>query len=352
MKYVVYLTTNIKSQFEGKNKVYVGIHITKNSSIFDGYLGDGVYVNKASTFMYPKTPFQCAVKKYGVSSFKTSVIQEFNTLKEAFDLYKTIVNENFIKSSHNYNTYLYENLYNQFSKVLYQFDKGGNLIKKWNSVLEASEFYAEYFYKFIWAAEYGNFLLGSYWSYSEKLTTTTKCSYIYAYNLKGKLEKVIPSNMIDDMKPINLAAKNQSLIGNYYVSYSVSDEFKVSYRKSLKDSIIYVYNLKGELVSSGQAKKVMKKIILCSYKKLWNIFNIHKGFYRDYYFSFTPITEIPENPTNTPKKIEVFTYYGEFVESFNNIKELKDKYNLTSSDVNKIIKGKKNYKNYIFKYSK
>ena len=41
MKYIVYCTTNIKN-----NKIYIGVHGTENPSIFDGYIGNGVYINK------------------------------------------------------------------------------------------------------------------------------------------------------------------------------------------------------------------------------------------------------------------------------------------------------------------
>jgi hypothetical protein len=57
MKYIVYLTKNLKSKINGINKIYVGVHKTKNPEIFDGYIGCGVYIQQPSTYMYPKTPF-------------------------------------------------------------------------------------------------------------------------------------------------------------------------------------------------------------------------------------------------------------------------------------------------------
>lgn len=56
MKYIVYKTTNLVNDF-----IYIGVHKTDNPDIFDGYIGCGVYINKASTFLKPKTNFQIAV---------------------------------------------------------------------------------------------------------------------------------------------------------------------------------------------------------------------------------------------------------------------------------------------------
>ena len=56
MKYIVYLTTNLKSQINGINRIYVGVHKTEDPSIFDGYLGCGCYINQPSTYIYQKTP--------------------------------------------------------------------------------------------------------------------------------------------------------------------------------------------------------------------------------------------------------------------------------------------------------
>ena len=40
MEYIVYLTNNIIN-----NKIYVGVHKTEDSNIFDGYYGNGLIIN-------------------------------------------------------------------------------------------------------------------------------------------------------------------------------------------------------------------------------------------------------------------------------------------------------------------
>ena len=49
-KYIVYCTVNIVN-----NKIYVGVHKTKDASKFDGYIGNGVYVSQPYTYKYSKT---------------------------------------------------------------------------------------------------------------------------------------------------------------------------------------------------------------------------------------------------------------------------------------------------------
>lgn len=62
MKYIVYLTKNKESKINGINRIYVGVHKTENPNVFDGYIGCGVKIQQASSYMNPKSPFQYAVK--------------------------------------------------------------------------------------------------------------------------------------------------------------------------------------------------------------------------------------------------------------------------------------------------
>ena len=125
MKYIVYQTINTVN-----NKIYIGIHKTKDPEIFDGYLGCGVYINSPSSYMYPTTPFQCAIKKYGVSKFKRTTIKIFDSLEEAFNLEKELVNYDFIKREDTYNAALGGGGGNQHLVKVCQFTLEGNFIKK------------------------------------------------------------------------------------------------------------------------------------------------------------------------------------------------------------------------------
>ena len=86
MKYIVYQTTNLKN-----NKIYIGVHKCLNPDIFDSYIGCGIKVNNPSSYMNPTTPLQHAVKKYGTSSFRRITLKVFDSLEEAFNLEKELV---------------------------------------------------------------------------------------------------------------------------------------------------------------------------------------------------------------------------------------------------------------------
>ena len=98
MEYIVYLTICTVNR-----KIYVGIHETEDSNVYDQYLGCGVYANKPSSYKKSKTPFQCAVNKYGPKNFRRITLRVYKTRKEASDMEAYIVDEEFIKRSDTYN---------------------------------------------------------------------------------------------------------------------------------------------------------------------------------------------------------------------------------------------------------
>ena len=75
MKYIVYQTVN-----KVNNKIYIGVHGTETDD-FDGYIGNGISIYRPATYMNPKTPFQFAVKKYGVKNFIRTTLKEFDNEK-------------------------------------------------------------------------------------------------------------------------------------------------------------------------------------------------------------------------------------------------------------------------------
>ena len=105
MKTILYITVNTIN-----NKIYIGVHSTKNPDIFEGYLGCGCYFNQPSTYKNSKTPFQYAINKYGVNAFRRYTLAVFDTAEEAFSLESKIVNEEFIKKPYVYNAIVLKEL--------------------------------------------------------------------------------------------------------------------------------------------------------------------------------------------------------------------------------------------------
>ena len=144
----------------------------------------------------------------------------------------------------------------------------------------------------------------------------------------------------------------QSTIKEYYVSKTLVDEFKPNNRIQLKNAMIYVYDVTGKFIGSGIGKEIMNIISLHSYKSIWSAIYSNCGWYKDYYLSLEKVEKVPEKLHNRHKKIDVFDNYGNFIETLDSLKLVKEKYNLNSAELNKILKGIKKHKNYIFQYSK
>ena len=128
MKYIVFLTTGLKS-----NRNYIGVHKTENPSEFDGYLGDGINIGKASSFMYPKSALQFSVKMDGTRNFKRITLATCNTFKEACTKANKII-DNIINDVDYYN---FEKIN---TRTVYQYDLLGKLKRKWNFI-DICDFY-------------------------------------------------------------------------------------------------------------------------------------------------------------------------------------------------------------------
>ena len=100
IKYIVYLTICKISK-----KFYVGVHSTTTSK-FDGYLGNGIYANKPSSYKKSETPLRRAVNKYGPDQFLRITLFEFDNEEDAYKKEEEIVNIEFLKRADVYNACL------------------------------------------------------------------------------------------------------------------------------------------------------------------------------------------------------------------------------------------------------
>lgn len=134
-KYIVYQTVN-----KINNKIYVGVHCTLNPEGFDGYIGNGIRITNPSSYKNPKTPFQYAVKKYGVKNFIRTTIAIFNTEEEAYELESKIVNKDFLKRPDTYNMVLGGKFHITHQTKIYMYDLNGNFEREFKGINEAVRF--------------------------------------------------------------------------------------------------------------------------------------------------------------------------------------------------------------------
>lgn len=137
MKYIVYQTIN-----KINNKIYIGVHGTEIDK-FDGYIGNGCNIYRPSTYEHPKTPFQFALRKYGVKNFVRTTIKEFDTEEEAYAFEAKLVDADFLKREDVYNLALggrlnEDNLHNP-KKEVHMYDLDGNYVRSFSGINAAAQ---------------------------------------------------------------------------------------------------------------------------------------------------------------------------------------------------------------------
>lgn len=363
MKYIVYLTKNLKSKVNGINCIYIGVHKTENPEIFDGYIGCGVYVNQPSTYMYPKTPMQYAVKKYGCDAFERTILYIFDTAEEAYKKESELVTLDFIKLSHVYNACL-GGVYYSMYKPLYQFDLQGNLQKKWDFSKEAYDFYNLPMEKFEYAIHDKHPLVDSLWSSSESINITeysTKAwgepKVTHLYNKDGKwigefISRKACGEFINASETaISKGVSQHSLINDlYYVSDSMVDRFIPKPRKQYAKTQFYIYNENSELVGQAVGKNIMPILNEYSWSTIRDAIRYKHRWYKNLYISESIIDKVPERISGNKIKVDIYDKYGNFIEVLDSVKEVKQKYNVPASKIKNLEMGERYFGEYIFKY--
>lgn len=97
----------VKNLINGK--IYIGVrsYIGKDPDN-DKYIGSGISVKKNNELSIPKdcmtgSYFYNSLKKYGVNNFEKKILLYFNSIKDALECEKKIVNEEFLKSGFSLN---------------------------------------------------------------------------------------------------------------------------------------------------------------------------------------------------------------------------------------------------------
>lgn len=360
LKFIVYQTINIVN-----NKIYIGVHGTNDPFKFDGYIGNGVNINYPSTYNNPKYPFQYAVKKYGTSVFKRSTLFIFNTEEEAYNKEKELVNEEFIRRSDTYNLALggWHVRYSPHRNCIYQFDLDGKLIKKWDSVYEAAEYFETWKQSFYSAINYKQQLRKCYWSYSNKInveeySNPNYSKKVYKYNKEGKCIAIYNTIGIaakeNNTQPGHIIQRIKTGMfseGEYYYSYKLYDVYIPRPSLDLKGKNVFIYDLKGSFIEEISVKDLKKKYDIHSYKEISNII-LNKSSLQGNQIRLTYSDHIEEyKPKNKKKAVSVYKINGEFVQNFDSITKACKTLNLDSSTVCKILRGcAKSTKGYTIKY--
>lgn len=345
MKYIVYITINLKDKLNGQNRVYVGIHKIENPEMFDDYLGDGVRTKQANTFMFPKSPFQCAVKKFGANSFIRIALYSCNDITEAINKRKELFNEDFIRQDFVYNV-----LDDFNDNKIYQYNKNGKLIKIWDSIEEVVDFFSYPAYKFNLAIK-GKYLFLEYFWAEHKINIDDydvdfKPHFSFFYTKGGKLLYAQDYYEKKDIDYIN----NQVLVdGKFYRSNKTMDKFIIKPRRQYLHKTFYVYNNDGTFIGKYVGKELMKVIDLHSWAKISKIFSQNNNWYKNFYITLQEVDSVPVKENKN--YFDVYKADGKFVERINSIKELKDRYNIPNARIKDIQRGVRYFGDYIFKYN-
>lgn len=121
------------------NKIYVGVHKTEDTSIDDGYIGNGISPRHGTNILHPKFPFHYAVQKYGKENFIRETLAEFDNEEDAYLMEASIVTAEFVNRDDTYNFTLGGGRSHPTKGRIYQFDLDGNLINMYECIKDASD---------------------------------------------------------------------------------------------------------------------------------------------------------------------------------------------------------------------
>lgn len=356
MTNIVYLTLNTVNR-----KIYVGVHSTKNDKVFDGYIGCGVFTNKS--LKSPKTPFQYAVKKYGFKAFERITLFRCDTIEEALEIERMIVNESFLKRPDVYNAILGGGLPPRLNKEVYQYSLDGSFIAEYDSVEEASKKVGAAFSGCISnALAYKTVSFGYLWSFKktkqlnmEDFRVTIQKIEVHVYNKNGTYLKSFET-LVEAAKELGTkhsvisdAIKSGRSYNNYYFSSHKLDTLPIK-KEFNSTSKIYQYTLEGKYITFFDNRKALKKSLNISTTGLADA--IYKSFpFQGYRWSLEK-KDVLENLndlriTSKGKKIGRYTKSGELIQVYNTVRECRKEY----GNVSKVLKGTVSHcKNFVFKY--
>ena len=327
LKWIVYCTTCTINK-----KIYIGVHRT-NPDIFDGYIGNGCYINNSATFNKTKTRFQKAVKKYGPENFIRSIIAVFDNEQDAYSLEADIVNEEFLKRQDIYNLALGGKFGGQIVQRIpcYLYNNEGILVKEFASYLEASKSLSRNL-KTIQRAIKNRHKCNGYFITNikyDKLDLSIMHQYegpnkipVFQYNQDGEYECYYESikeaakilNFNDTS--IGTAIKLSILYKNKYFTSEYVPKFDIKNVKHISQEI-HQYDLNGKYIASYKNMQQAKNILGIK-NNIYRAIKLNQlcGGYQWKFEKFESIDPVKAKSGRTRK-------VGKYDENWNLIKEYK-----------------------------
>lgn len=349
--WILYQTINLQN-----NKIYIGVHKTKNPYEFDGYIGCGVYITQPNSYIYSKTKFQAAVKKYGVNAFKRTVIKIFTNEEDAYLEEGRIVNDEFLARSDVYNMIKGGKIpeYMYMTTEIHQYSLEGNYIKTFKSIKAAAK-EINRDPSSISEANTCKFTCGGYyWStikvdklnldkYKEKL----KYKKIHKYSAEtGEYLETYNSTRSTGYSQASQAAILGNMVdGKYYFCYVKADTYDKARDSYIKSRKIYQYDSEGNFLKEWNYLEALKQFP----KDKINQAIRHKKLTNSGYYWGLQQYEIYNKPIKKAmKKIGKFTMDGKLVKIYNNSAEC---YKENGKNSYKAFSGLRNsYKGFKYQY--
>lgn len=359
LKFIVYCTTNLAN-----NKIYVGVHMT-NPDVFDGYIGNGIYINRPSSYEHSKTKFQYAVKKYGIKNFKRSTIAIFDNEEDAYSLEISIVNEDFIKRPDVYNMTLggTNGAYYLTCKEVFQYSESGEFITSYKSIREAALKNERAMISIQRAIKDKCKCKNFFWTLTkfDKLDLSKMKSYegihkipVFQYSKTGEYDCCYESIKdaarvlgISDAN-INVAMKLGTICNNKYFSPIFEQQFSRANSERIESTEIHQYSLDGKYIASYENMAKAKKIL-----------GIKSNIYRaiklgrtagNFQWTFEKFPEIaPIKPkSGRARRIGKYDKDGNLIAEYKSLAECKRQ---NGSGLVHVLEGRdKSHKGYIYKY--
>lgn len=356
--YIVYLTINTENR-----KIYVGVHNTKDTEVFDGYIGNGINIYQPSTNKFPKTIFQKAVKKYGFNAFQRITLFKCNTMQEAYEIEACIVNEEFLNREDVYNMKLGGIIAPDCSKEIHRYDLNGNYMQSWRSIEDASRELGCSGMSISYAHINKSISFNSLWSdiRSEKLDLTDykaipQDKIVYKYDINGKYltyyknSSEVAKELHCGRENVRDSIRNKYLCKGYYLSYEKLDKFIVKEKVKRDSSVIYQYSLKGEYIREFESCEHAAQVLNISKTSLQTKI-ANKATYKGFQWSYEKVNNLSDleksSKSSAPREVNQYTLEGVFVKTWETYSKCREVF----PNVGKVLRGvTKQCKGFIFKY--